>query len=610
MKPLAIFKLVILSLLATLLTTIVSNAQSRRLVPLGTRGKRLALVIGNDAYKTLPALFNAARDARDVSSALTAVGFRVMVLTNANREVLDEGVDKFIATIEPGDVALFFYSGHAVQIGADNYLSPIDLYATNSIQARDRSLKASEVLEEMEARGADLQIMILDACRDNPFVRERSIGAERGLAVMSAGRGTFLAYATAPGQTADDNALGSNGLYTTYLIQALKQPGLSLEGVFKEVNGLVRRASGGKQVPWVSSSLDGDFYFRAPSDLVNASAPSTIAQPPKPPEPASNEPTGTVRTISGTYVRQPTATFRVKALAGDFALWIDPSRWVVDKTENGKQTFKSASGNAYGLILAEQIGVPPESAKNLVLSNIQSAGAKPEIAAEEWRRVNGREVLHLKMTATIQGIPFLYHYYLYGGSSGTLQALAYTIKGVTSSASDSDLLDFLNGLEMTDTPLPPPATLPSLPIPTSGPLTFNSGKFTLMYDQNKWHSEHSNDGRTMLSLNDGGGYAMVIPEELEIPFDAVPRIALANAQKQDANARVVLQEKREVSGHEVWCLKIDSDSSPIGVPVRLYGYYYSGKQGTLQLMTYTTATLFDSYETEFTSLLNSLVIAE
>jgi hypothetical protein len=240
-------------------------------VPLGSSGKRIALVIGNDEYRAVPKLANAVHDAQAMRGALEGAGFQVQIATNVTREGIDAAVDKFIAAINPGDIALFYYSGHAVQVGGENYISPVDLVAANEVQVRNRSFKVSEVIEEMESRGADLQIAVLDACRNNPFARERSIGGGQGLAAMNVGRGTFLAYATAPGKTSDDNSSDRNGLYTTHLLKALAQPGLSLEQVFKQASADVQAASNGKQIPWISSSVQGDFYFRPPA-------------PPPPPE--------------------------------------------------------------------------------------------------------------------------------------------------------------------------------------------------------------------------------------------------------------------------------------------------------------------------------------
>jgi formylglycine-generating enzyme required for sulfatase activity len=259
--------------------------QERRIVPgpergtvvLGSGGKRVAIVVGNDNYRLLPRLVNGVHDAVAIGAALReAAGFQVTVLTDASREAFEEGVNRFISSIQPGDVALFYYSGHGVQIGPDNYLLPVDLSAANEVQTRSRSLRVGEVVEEMESRGAALQIVILDACRDNPFGRERSIGAQRGLAAMNAGRGTFLAYATAPGKVADD------GMYAKHLGPALRAPGLGIEQVFREVNRVVQQESGERvrggrmrelQVPWTASSLDGEFYFvggPAPAAQVDA----------------------------------------------------------------------------------------------------------------------------------------------------------------------------------------------------------------------------------------------------------------------------------------------------------------------------------------------------
>jgi hypothetical protein len=268
-----------------------SFGQARRVVPLGASGKRVALVVGNDEYQSVPKLANGVRDAQAMRLALQGAGFQVQIATNVSREGIDAAVNKFILSINPGDIALFYYSGHAVQVGGENYLSPVDLVAANEVQVRNRSFKASEVIEEMEARGADLQIAILDACRNNPFARERSIGGGQGLAAMNVGRGTFLAYATAPGRTSDDNSSDRNGLYTTYLLKALAQPGLSLEQVFKQASAEVQSASNGKQIPWISSSVQGDFYFHMPAppapEVKPAPAPAVVAAQPAPPDPAA-----------------------------------------------------------------------------------------------------------------------------------------------------------------------------------------------------------------------------------------------------------------------------------------------------------------------------------
>ena len=243
-----------------LLLAPIAIAQPRRIVPLSEGGKRWALVVGNDAYTGAHPLRNAVNDARGMAAVLKEANFGVKVVENGTRESLDRGVTEFVSQLRPGDVALFFYSGHGMQINGENYLIPVDLAAQDEAQVRYRSVNAGEILERMEAHGAALNVIVLDACRDNPFRGMRS-AAGGGLALMSGGDGTLLAYATAPGKTADDDALGGNGLYSGYLLQALREPGLKLEEVFKRAGDLVKRQSNGAQIPFYTSSVSGDFYF-------------------------------------------------------------------------------------------------------------------------------------------------------------------------------------------------------------------------------------------------------------------------------------------------------------------------------------------------------------
>src|SRR5258707_7862440 len=199
----------LIALSSTLLTPV--SQQPREL---GRGRNRIALVVGNDAYTgTLSPLSNAVSDARAMGATLRDAGFRVTVLENSNREALETGVQAFIEKLDRGDVALFYYSGHGLQVRGENYLAPVDLAARDVVQARTRSLNAMEVLDRMELAGTDLQIMILDACRTNPYGGR---GEGTGLAPMkSTGKGTFVAYSTAPGKTASDGA-GKNGLYTSH----------------------------------------------------------------------------------------------------------------------------------------------------------------------------------------------------------------------------------------------------------------------------------------------------------------------------------------------------------------------------------------------------------
>ncbi len=236
---------------------------SRRIVPSPEDGQRRALVIGNDAYRQMPRLANAVHDAQAMKRVLEELGFEVQLIADAGAADFHRAVSAFAGTLRPSDVGLFYYSGHGLQIRGENFLIPVDFEAANEVDARFASYPADQALQSLEGSGASLNILILDACRDNPFVHARS--GLQGLAIMNAGRGTLIAFATGPGKTASDNPQGVNGLFTSHLIDRLRAPGLSLDQVFNQVARLVDTASGGRQTPWVVKSLMGDVYFREPA---------------------------------------------------------------------------------------------------------------------------------------------------------------------------------------------------------------------------------------------------------------------------------------------------------------------------------------------------------
>src|SRR5580765_6721118 len=226
-----------------------------------TPEKRVALVIGNDAYQTLPRLGNATADARDIGRALEAAGFETTVNKDVKRRELYQLIDGFAARIagSPDTVGLFYYAGHGIQTNGKNYLVPVDAALTSEADLEAEAVDAGKVLRAMDEARNRINIVILDACRDNPLPKGRSLA--RGLSSMPAPRGTFIGYAAAPGQTAQDGEPGENGVFTGTLIKHLGVPGLQLEEVFKRVIGGVSERTGGKQLPWMESSVQGNFYF-------------------------------------------------------------------------------------------------------------------------------------------------------------------------------------------------------------------------------------------------------------------------------------------------------------------------------------------------------------
>ncbi len=229
--------------------------------------KRYALVIGNSAYpKAVGMLKNPLNDATDFAKELQNSNFEVQLLTNATYGQMRAAMLKFKEKVDAGDrdktVSLFYYAGHGLQRDDENYLVPVDaMIEFEDDIARYCFPVQRMVLSNMERSNSRMNIVILDACRNNPFPSlNRSLGDE-GLGEMRRARGSFIAYATAPGSVASDGT-GRNGLYTQELLKAVRKPGLTIEQVFKEVRQNVLRLSGDKQNTWDSSNIIGEFYFK------------------------------------------------------------------------------------------------------------------------------------------------------------------------------------------------------------------------------------------------------------------------------------------------------------------------------------------------------------
>ena len=233
---------------------------------------RIALVIGNSDYSSGP-LPNPANDAKLVGDALTALGFDVIARRNADQVTMKRAIQEFGSRLEkagPGAVGLFYYAGHGMQLSGRNFLIPTTARIEREGDVEIEAVSADWVIEQMRYARNRLNIVILDACRNNPFTRSmRSV--DHGLATMDAPAGILIAYSTAPGAVAADGA-GRNSPYTEALTQAMRRMHEPVEQVFKHVRVGVMSATAGKQVPWESSSLTGDFYFAAPTKVAPETA--------------------------------------------------------------------------------------------------------------------------------------------------------------------------------------------------------------------------------------------------------------------------------------------------------------------------------------------------
>jgi len=222
---------------------------------------RTALVIGNASYQS-SSLRNPVNDAKDIAEALRNFGFTVIYKQNAKQKNMEKAIRSFGKKLRKhGGIGLFYYAGHGMQINGRNYLIPIDAEIETESDVKFEAVDAGRILGKMEDADNALNIIILDACRDNPFARSFRSGS-KGLAKMDAPAGSIVAYATAPGSIAADGT-NRNGLYTSMLLKHMATPGLRIEEFFKRVRIDVMKESETRQVPWESSSLTGDFRFNA-----------------------------------------------------------------------------------------------------------------------------------------------------------------------------------------------------------------------------------------------------------------------------------------------------------------------------------------------------------
>lgn len=220
---------------------------------------RFALIIGNSDYSFSP-LKNPVNDAQDMADLLESLGFKVQLEQNANQQRMEEAIDEFGRKLTANSVALFYFAGHGVQVNGENYLIPVNAVIKRQSDVRYKAVNTGQVLNALGDSDNSLNIVILDACRNNPLPRSfRS--SSRGLARLEGPRGTIFGFATSPGSVAADGE-SDNGIYTQYLLKHIATPGLSIEQVFKKVLKDVDSATEGKQIPWTESSFTGEFSFQ------------------------------------------------------------------------------------------------------------------------------------------------------------------------------------------------------------------------------------------------------------------------------------------------------------------------------------------------------------
>ncbi len=325
--------------------------------------QRLALVIGNAVYGFSP-LKNPVNDASDMAVTLQKLGFTVILKKNVTLKEMEESIQDFGNRLRQGGVGLFYFAGHGLQAGGVNYLVPIGARIDKESDIKYEAVDGGRILDEMANAANGMNIVILDACRDNPFAR-RFRSASRGLAIMgSAPVGTYISYSTGPGQVALDGD-GRNSPFASALMQYMKEPGLTIEQVFKNVRHQLGQETGGKQVPWELSSLDGEFFFM----------------------PGSFAKTGSVRDIGenrdkGAILARPS----LDRSASDQAAVTEPVTGM---------EFILVNGGCYQMGDGFGDGLPSEKPLHEVCVDSYYLG-KYEVTQGQWKKVMGENPSHFK----------------------------------------------------------------------------------------------------------------------------------------------------------------------------------------------------------------------
>ena len=237
--------------------------------------QRVALVIGNGTYQNMGTLSNPANDAKAMAATLRRAGFDVIERKNATRREMIEAARAFAQRLSPGGVGLFFYAGHGIQARGANYLLPVDVALSVEDDLKYEAFDVQDIVNKLGDARVRLSIVILDACRDNPFAK--SFGSRGFGSIEAPPSGTVIAYATAAGKFAADGDR-ENGVYTSELLKVMNEPGRELREVFDRAGEAVQRKTVNAQTPWISSSFQGRFYFTEPPPMPRDSvAPSQPA---------------------------------------------------------------------------------------------------------------------------------------------------------------------------------------------------------------------------------------------------------------------------------------------------------------------------------------------
>jgi hypothetical protein len=304
------------------------------------------------------------------------------------------------------------------------------------------------------------------------------------------------------------------------------------------------------------------------------------------------------------YAKPSGVTTRIQTSVEEYAIWLDETKWKQKTTgATSEFRFSHVNGDIAANVVTDRIAMPTNMFWEALLKEAKQVDPNLRVISKEERIVNGRQILAVQFSVTIEGDLFRILGYYHGGSSGSIQAIAFAFD-TTFANNIGEITDFLNGLEISDQEVPSSSFIPDH-MPYPGLLSISS-KISLTYDPNKWKQVSSNEfGPFEFSHSSGHGSAVVALYRTSFPKDLIPELALSKVRSRHPNAKLLAKEKRNVNGSEVLFLKIETgDNTAI-----LCAYYYSDNGGTIQALTYADQTFFSEHEKDFTDFLNGLRIS-
>ena len=295
---------------------------------------------------------------------------------------------------------------------------------------------------------------------------------------------------------------------------------------------------------------------------------------------------------------------RVTMPYGDAVLWIDPSKWKEASRKDGQIIFRHSNGKLFGLVQSENLGgIPTASMKEVALLNAQKMDPNATAFAEERRAVNGHEVLYLELKAARANIPFHFVAYYHGGVKSDLQVVAYTLESEFNAAKP-ELEEFINGLDVREDSSPEAAPVNGSP---NQPGSISAGQFRLNYKPDEWTASRVGEtGTWQLNHKRGDAYVKFIAERTEIPTGVLSKTALDRVRELDPQMKILKEDKRSISGVEVVTVRFDSVLK--GIPLSFLGYYYGGKEGSVQVLGWSGQNIFAEKQADLQELLDGLTI--